>query len=407
MTALVLELTWPVSAVVGAYPWALQVMALAALMVALAVQFARWDAGELRRAAHFALSALSLIALALFLILSHAALSLGLAVLVAVAAGLDRRLRLPEMALAVQAGVMLLGWRMAVDPGLIWAFDAPLDGGGGGLCRAADRAGGGVVAVAARGARCGAGLCGKRDCAGAGVVGGCVDLSLVGGGAGRMPPEAHWAAALLVLPWLVMALVQLYRVKLGGRLAVLRYGLAGVAGVIWGLGALVTVTVLNPVLTGDAVRGPLVLDSLFVAYGLAGGVILLARRWLGHLPLWLRRGMDGIGAALVAIYAGLEIRRFWRGNDLSVPGTSQPELYSYTIALLLLGGVLLWQAIARNIGGLAAGGAGVDRADGGEGVSGGCGGLSGLMRVFSFLALGLSLAGLAWLNRWAAMRATK
>ena len=31
-------------------------------------------------------------------------------------------------------------------------------------------------------------------------------------------------------------------------------------------------------------------------------------------------------------------------------------------------------------------------------------GLSGLTRVFSFLALGLSLAALAWLNRWAAWR---
>jgi uncharacterized membrane protein len=28
-------------------------------------------------------------------------------------------------------------------------------------------------------------------------------------------------------------------------------------------------------------------------------------------------------------------------------------------------------------------------------------GLEGLMRVFSLLVLGLSLAGLAWLNRWA------
>ena len=28
-------------------------------------------------------------------------------------------------------------------------------------------------------------------------------------------------------------------------------------------------------------------------------------------------------------------------------------------------------------------------------------GLAGLTRVFSLLALGLSLAGLAWLNRWA------
>ena len=39
--------------------------------------------------------------------------------------------------------------------------------------------------------------------------------------------------------------------------------------------------------------------------------------------------------------------------------------------------------------------------DGSQGASG----LSGLTRVFSFLALGLSLAALAWLNRWAAARA--
>ncbi len=407
VTALVLELTWPVSAVVGAYPWALQVMALAGLMVALALRMARWDAGELRRAAHFVLSALSLIALALFLILSHAALSFALAVLVAVAAGLDRRLRLPEMALAVQAGVMLLGWRMAVDPGLIWAFDAPL-----------------VAAVAAYlGPLIGLGAAlwllprAGRDAARAFVESG-IALALVlladvlilrwmAGGAGRMPPEAHWSVAALALPWLAMALVQLYRVKLGGRLAILRYGLAGVAGLIWGLGIGVAALALNPLWAWDAVRGPLVLDSLFVAYGLAGGVILLARRFLGHLPLWLRRGMDGIGAALVALYAGLEIRRFWRGDDLSVPGTSQPELYSYTIALLIVGAVLLWQAIARRSVGLRRLALGLIGLTVAKVFLVDAAGLSGLMRVFSFLALGLSLAGLAWLNRWAATRAAE
>lgn len=407
MTALVLELTWPVSGVVGAYPWALQVMALAALMVALAVQFARVDAGELRRAAHFTLSALALIALALFLILSHAALSLGLAVLVAVAAGLDRRLRLPEMALAVQAGVILLGWRMAVDPGLIWAFDAPL------MATVAAYVGpilglGAALWLLPREGRDAARAFAESGVALALVL--LADVLLlrwISGGAGRLPPEAHWAAALLVLPWLAMALVQLYRVKLGGRLTVLRYGLAGVAGVIWGLGMLVAVTVLNPLVWGDLVRGPLVLDSLFVAYGLAGGVILLARRWLGHLPVWLRRGMDGIGAALVALYAGLEIRRFWRGDDLSVPGTSQPELYSYTIALLIVGAVLLWQAIARNSVGLRRVALGLIGLTVAKVFLVDAAGLSGLMRVFSFLALGLSLAGLAWLNRWAAGRAAK
>jgi uncharacterized membrane protein len=407
MTALALELTWPVSAVIGAYPWALQVMALAALMVALAVQFARVDAGELRRTAHFTLSALALIALALFLILSHAALSLGLAVLVAVAAALDRRLRLPEMALAVQAGVILLGWRMAVDPGLIWAFDAPL------MAAVAAYVGPIIGLGAALWLLPREGRDAARSFAESGVALALVLLAdvlllrWISGGAGRLPPEAHWSAALLALPWLAMALVQLYRVKLGGRLAVMRYGLAGVAGVIWGLGMLVAVTVLNPLVSFDPVRGPLVLDSLFLAYGLAGGVILLARRWLGHLPVWLRRGMDGIGAALVALYAGLEIRRFWRGDDLSVPGTSQPELYSYTIALLIVGAVLLWQAIARNSVGLRRVALGLIGLTVAKVFLVDAAGLSGLMRVFSFLALGLSLAGLAWLNRWAAGRAAK
>ena len=405
VTALVLELTWPVAAVIGAYSWALQVMALAALMVGLALRFARVDEGELRRAAHFALSALALIALALFLILSKAALSFALAVLVAVAAGLDRRLRLPEMALAVQAGVMLLGWRMAVDPGLIWAFDAPL-----------------VAAVAAyAGPILGLGAAlwllprAGRDAARAFVESGIalalvlladvLILRWVSGGAGRIPPEAHWSVAALALPWLAMALVQLYRVQLGGRLAVLRYGLAAVSGGIWGLGMLFAVTVLNPLVSWEPVRGPLVLDSLFLAYGLAGGVILLARRVMGHLPGWLRRGMDGVGVALVAIYAGLEIRRFWRGDDLSVPGTSQPELYSYTIALLIVGAVLLWQAIARSSVGLRRLALGLIGVTVAKVFLVDAAGLSGLMRVFSFLALGLSLAGLAWLNRWAAMRA--
>ena len=404
VTALVLELTWPVTAVVGAYPWALQVMALAALMVALAVQFARADAGDLRRAAHFTLSALALIALALFLILSHAALSLGLAVLVAVAAGLDRRLRLPEMALAVQAGVMLLGWRMAVDPGLIWAFDASLAGAVAAYVGPLLGLGAALWLLPREGRDAARAFAESGIALALVLLADVLILRWIAGGPGRLPPEAHWSAALLVLPWLAMALVQLYRVKLGGRLAVLRYGLAAVAGVIWGLGMLVAVTGLNPLFSFDPVRGPLVLDSLFVAYGLAGGVILLARRWLGHLPMLLRRGMDAVGAALVALYAGLEIRRFWRGDDLSVPGTSQPELYSYTIALLIVGAVLLWQAIARNSAGLRRVALGLIGVTVAKVFLVDAAGLSGLMRVFSFLALGLSLAGLAWLNRWAAGR---
>src|SRR5690606_2004235 len=110
VSAVALELFWQPARVAGAYPWALQVIALAALMVAVALRFARADGEDRRRAAYATLSALSLIALALFLVTTKGALTLALAALVAVASALDRRWRLPEMALFVQAGVVTLSW---------------------------------------------------------------------------------------------------------------------------------------------------------------------------------------------------------------------------------------------------------------------------------------------------------
>jgi uncharacterized membrane protein len=82
----------------------------------------------------------------------------------------------------------------------------------------------------------------------------------------------------------------------------------------------------------------------------------------------------------------------------------QPELYTYTVALLIIGGALFYQSLTRNsvllrrLGLLAIGlaVAKVFLVD--------ITGLGGLIRVFSLLALGLSLAGLAWLDRWARSR---
>jgi uncharacterized membrane protein len=379
-------------------------MALAGVMVMMALRFARADGGDLRRVAHFVLSALSLIALALFVVLSASALSLALAVLVVVAAALDRRLALPEMALFVQAGVILLGWRMAVDPGLSWAFQAGIVGAVLAYVGPAVGFAAALWLIAGRG-RVGAVAFLESGLALALVLlADVLILRVINGGPGAAAPDAHWSVVLMALPWVMMALAQLYRVKLGGRMAVLRYGLAAVSGAIGGLGLLVAVVVLNPVWGNDPVRGPLAIDTLFVAYALPGSLLLAALTRLGHLPRVLRLGVTGAGVGLVAIYAVLEIRRFWRGDDLSVPGTSQPELYSYTVALLILGAVLLWQAIARHSVLLRRMGMGVIALTVAKVFLIDASGLSGLTRVFSFLALGLSLAGLAWLNRWAALR---
>ena len=79
----------------------------------------------------------------------------------------------------------------------------------------------------------------------------------------------------------------------------------------------------------------------------------------------------------------------------------QPELYSYTLALMLLGAGLLYQAIARRSALLRRIAMAVIAVVVAKVFLIDAAGLTGLTRVVSFLGLGLSLAGLAWLNRWA------
>jgi uncharacterized membrane protein len=407
LAALVLELFWVPSIVIGTYPWALQVVVLAALMTGLAVRYARADGTDRRRAAYATLSALSLIALALFLLTTKGALTLALAALVVVAAALDRRYRLPEMALFIQAGIMVLSWRLVVDPGLGWAID------GAALWEVLAAYGGAVAAMFA-----GMRLLDGLDRRAAGVF---LESALAGFAAlfanvlitRWLDPVtsdrfiAHWALSLNALPWLILMLVQLYRLQLGGLLRYVRWVIAAVGGVLALGGMAAAVGPANPLLdwTGLASRriyGPPVIDTLLVAYALPAVIILAALTRMGHLTRWLKLLLGGVGVALLTLYGALEIRRLWRGTDISLPGVTQPELYSYTLAMMAVGAALLYQAIARRSGGLRRVAMGVIALTVAKVFLIDASGLSGLTRVFSFLALGLSLAGLAWLNRWAA-----
>ncbi|MES2968658.1 MAG: DUF2339 domain-containing protein [Pseudomonadota bacterium] len=400
VAALIINLTMDPVAVLGAWLWALHVIALAAGMVALALAFARADAGDHRRAAHATLSALSLIALALFVVTTSAALTLALCVLVLVAAFLDRRFLLPEMGLFIQLGVAVIGFRLIVDPGLDWAFSAnlplviltyvgPIVAFVGALIltapltrpmtRVALEAG--VATVPAI----------LADILLYRLI---IDVYGMDGGA--------WGTTLLALPWLIVAFSQLYRARPDLPLMRLRQALAVLAAAPAALGLAVSVTVLNPLIDGTPVKGPMLLDTVFVAYALPALVLLAGWARLTHLSRRLRLSFLTLGAAFGALYVVLEIRRFWRGDDLSVYGTSQPELYSYTVALLLLGAVLLYQAIARKSDTLRRIAMAVIGLTIAKVFLVDVSGLTGLTRVFSFLALGLSLAGLAWLNRWAA-----
>ena len=115
----------------------------------------------------------------------------------------------------------------------------------------------------------------------------------------------------------------------------------------------------------------------------------------------------GAGLALLTLYAVTEIRRLWHGPFIGSRQIIQGELYSYTLALLLTGAVLLWLALSRRSMLLRRVAMAVIGLTVAKVFLWDASGLSGLVRVVSFAGLGLSLAALAWLNRWAqqAMRA--
>ena len=152
----------------------------------------------------------------------------------------------------------------------------------------------------------------------------------------------------------------------------------------------------------DVIRGPQPFDTLAVAYALPG--LVFAALALRPPVARLRPVFAGLAALFGAVWLILAIRRFWQGAVMAPLGVSEPELYSYTVALLVVGGAVFARALATGAPGLRRVGVAligaavvkvflVDAAD-----------LAGLLRVFSFLLLGLALAGLAWLNRWAVLR---
>lgn len=415
VAAVILELFWQPGLVIGPYPWALHVIALAGAMVALALRYGGLDADK-RRVAYATLSALSLIGLALFLITTKTALTLALAVLAVVAAALDRRFRLPEMGWFIQLAVAVLTYRLLVDPGLDWAMQADL--------APVVLVFVGVIAALLAALWLLAPLDrllpkGVLESAAAGLAAVFANVLISRWLLPDLPTSpadyydyggfmySHWGYALNAMPWLALMLMQIYRARLGGALRRLRQAIALLAGICAGYWLGNAVVLQNPLFTyapediSGLVRGPMLLDTLLLAYGVPGLMLLGAAWRLPGLSRRLRIGFTAAGAALLALYTGLELRRFWQGDWLGKPGVEQGELYSYTLALMLLGAALLYQAIARRSGrlrrlamiviGLTI--AKVFLLD--------AAGLTGLTRVFSFLGLGLSLAGLAWLNRWA------
>ncbi|WP_170331161.1 DUF2339 domain-containing protein [Ruegeria arenilitoris] len=406
--AIGLEIGWNPAQVIGAYPWALHAIALGAVMVVLAERFARID-GEYRlRTALVTLSALSCLTFACVIVLSSAALTVALVVTVVIAAALDRKFTLPPMSWFIWAGVFSITVRLVLNPGLEWADTAPLlemtfvYGAavigfliGWWLLRPLTR----PVAVL---------LLESAAWATGGILLSLLLMRWLEGFGEGGAQSSPWGLGLLSVIWLLLAYAQVQRFELGGKLNYARYLLAGffaAHGVVRLAEALIE---QNPLLHlyVDPVLGPPILNTLAVAYLLPALVIGLSAWRIPSMPLRLKQISYIAAGALAAFWLGLAIRHFWQGPEgmYEGNGVTQPELYTYTLTLLVIGAILFYQSLARQSdlmrkAGLVVIGLAVAKVfliD--------IAGLGGLIRVFSLLALGLALAGLAWLNRWAKLR---
>lgn len=124
--AMVLEVAWQPAAVIGSYPWALHAAGLSALMVVFAERLARRDGAYRLRVSFAVMSALASMAFAFVIVLSSVALTMALAVTVVAAAALDRVWTLKPLGWFIAAGVITLGYRLVVDPGLEFGATGPL-----------------------------------------------------------------------------------------------------------------------------------------------------------------------------------------------------------------------------------------------------------------------------------------
>lgn len=153
----------------------------------------------------------------------------------------------------------------------------------------------------------------------------------------------------------------------------------------------------NNWLVGDIGEKPL-LNLLLLTHG--APVLLFLAVWRWYLPGLQRFALYGASAALF-IFVSLEITHLWRGNIRFSGSMQDAELYTYSIVWLIM-------AVAAILGGIRRFGHGcyrgglvllglviaklflVDMAD-----------LTGLLRVASFMGMGLALLALGYLHqRW-------
>lgn len=203
-------------------------------------------------------------------------------------------------------------------------------------------------------------------------------------------------AAINTNLWAALALVYHYRARFSQHMRVI-YRPA--ARILMGLALLsyaLLLTKLNPFFVSQDVAATPVFNSLLLAYGLP--VLLAGLAWRYYEPRF-QRWAAGVLAVAVFAFINLEIRHLWNGAVDQYLPTSSGELYTYSLVWLLISVAAVLLGAARRLEPLYRAGMllllaviakifMVDMSD-----------LDGLLRVASFMGLGLTLLGLSFLHK--------
>lgn len=390
---------WNPEFVLGKANWALYLAVVAIAMTLLAQRFSKKDGEDRMRPALFALSAIAMLNFMAFTLLGSVALTLSLAVLVVAAAWMGGKFNLPLLDRYVQVGVLTATWRLVVSPGVEWGIRGAL--------WEVVLAFAGVIALLI------AAYVVKRKDVRPGVVvmlesaiwslsGVFFTIMLFRYFESINSPSALLAVSLIGLIWLISAANQLYRIRPNASLRRTRIVLTSIYAMMGGFMLIFAVFGLNPLnglFENARIKGPMIFDSIFASYALPGLLLMFVALRFKHVHLRLRKILGGLGALLIAYYIGLEIRRFWHGDYISGSITYSGELYSYTVAMMVVVIALFALAFVRQsatLRKLALVGVGLTVA---KVYMVDMWGLDRLLLVVSFLALGLLLAVLAWVNR--------
>ncbi|NNN44293.1 MULTISPECIES: DUF2339 domain-containing protein [unclassified Vibrio] len=198
---------------------------------------------------------------------------------------------------------------------------------------------------------------------------------------------------------LVMGLIYSYRSQFAQKLTPIYQGYSYL---LWGVFAglmLLLNTFESPLWVNHVSAQALpIVNILTLGWLLPASIlaVVVAKRWptLAIQRQWLAI----TSAILAALWLGMSIRQFWQSTSMTLwQPTGMAELFSYSMAGLLVGGVLTWYAATRHVPILQRVGVAILAGVALKVFLWDVSSLNGFWRAVSFLGLGASLIALGWL----------